>query len=59
MTHEVMALFQELNKSGHTVIVVTHEEEVAAYAQRVLHLRDGVFTNGTGSCERDCASTVA
>jgi putative ABC transport system ATP-binding protein len=27
MTHEVMALFQELNKSGHTVIVVTHEEE--------------------------------
>jgi putative ABC transport system ATP-binding protein len=46
MTHEVMALFQELNKSGHTVIVVTHEEEVAAYAQKVMHLQDGRFTNG-------------
>jgi putative ABC transport system ATP-binding protein len=49
MTREVMALFQELNSSGHTIIVVTHEEEVAAYAQKVLHLQDGKFTNGTGS----------
>jgi len=48
MTHEVMALFQELNNSGHTVIVVTHEEEVAAYAQKVMHLENGTFTNGTG-----------
>jgi putative ABC transport system ATP-binding protein len=48
MTHEVMALFQELNSSGHTIIVVTHEEEVAAYARKVLHLQDGKFSNGTG-----------
>ncbi len=48
MTHEVMALFQELNNNGHTIIVVTHEEDVAAYARRVLHLKDGKFTNGTG-----------
>ena len=48
MTHEVMALFQELNSSGHTIIVVTHEEDVAAYAQKVMHLKDGKFTNGTG-----------
>lgn len=48
MTHEVMALFQELNNNGHTVIVVTHEEDVAAYAQKVMHLQDGKFTNGTG-----------
>ena len=47
MTHEVMALFQELNNNGHTIIVVTHEEDVAAYARRVLHLKDGKFTNGT------------
>ncbi len=49
MTHEVMALFQELNNSGHTIIVVTHEEEVAAYAGRILHLENGKFTNGTGN----------
>ncbi len=48
MTHEVMALFQELNNSGHTIIVVTHEEDVAAYAQKVLHLQNGKFTNGSG-----------
>jgi putative ABC transport system ATP-binding protein len=47
MTHEVMDMFQELNNSGHTIIVVTHEEEVATYAQKVLHLRDGKLTNGT------------
>lgn len=48
MTHEVMALFQELNNNGHTIIVVTHEEEVAAYAQKVLHLENGTLTNGAG-----------
>jgi len=49
MTHEVMALFQELNNSGHTIIVVTHEEEVAAYAQKVEHLQNGKFSNGSGN----------
>jgi putative ABC transport system ATP-binding protein len=48
MTSEVMSLFKELNESGHTIIVVTHEEEVASYAQKVLHLKDGKLTNGTG-----------
>ncbi len=48
MTREVMALFQELNNSGHTIVVVTHEEEVASYAGKVLHLKDGKLTNGTG-----------
>jgi putative ABC transport system ATP-binding protein len=48
MTGEVMTLFTELNKNGHTVIVVTHEEDVAAYAGKVLHLQNGKFTNGTG-----------
>ena len=48
MTREVMALFQELNSSGHTIIVVTHEEDVAAYARKVLHLQNGKFTNGSG-----------
>lgn len=38
---EIMALFSELHKAGQTIILVTHEEEVAAYAQRIIRMRDG------------------
>ena len=41
---EIMALFQELNRSGITIVVVTHEPDVARYAGRVLHFRDGRVT---------------
>jgi len=47
MTREVMTLFRELNDKGQTIIVVTHEEEVASYAKRVLHLKDGELANGS------------
>ena len=40
-TVEVMALFQELNDSGITIILVTHEPDVAAYAKRIVEVRDG------------------
>ncbi len=41
-SHEIMGIFQRLNREqGLTVVVVTHESDVAAYAQRVLRLRDG------------------
>lgn len=39
---EIMALFDQIHKEGNTVIIVTHEEEVAAHAHRVIRLRDGV-----------------
>jgi putative ABC transport system ATP-binding protein len=38
---EVMALFQTLNDQGITVILVTHEHDVAQYAKRVIEMRDG------------------
>lgn len=38
---EIMALFEELNRSGSTILVVTHNPKVAERAQRVLHLSDG------------------
>ena len=41
MTVEVMALFQELNEQGITVVLVTHEPEVAQYAKRIVEVRDG------------------
>ena len=41
MTVEIMALFQELNEQGITIVLVTHEPEVAAYAKRVVVMKDG------------------
>lgn len=38
---EIMRLFDEIHAKGNTVIIVTHEEDIAAYARRVIRLRDG------------------
>jgi len=40
---EIMNLFGEIHSAGNTVIMVTHEEEVAAHAHRVIRLRDGII----------------
>ena len=42
---EIMSLFQKLNESGITVILVTHELEVARVARRILEFRDGRLTS--------------
>lgn len=41
--HEIMALISDINKKGITVIMVTHEEDIAAYASRTIYLRDGII----------------
>jgi putative ABC transport system ATP-binding protein len=41
MTVEVMALFQALNDQGITILIVTHEPDVAKYAKRIIEVRDG------------------
>jgi putative ABC transport system ATP-binding protein len=41
MTVEVMSLFQELNDQGITILIVTHEPDVAKYAKRIVEVRDG------------------
>ena len=38
---EIMAMLDELHDGGHTIIVVTHEDDIARHAQRVIHLKDG------------------
>jgi putative ABC transport system ATP-binding protein len=39
--YEIMALFDELNARGNTIVLVTHEEDIAAHARRIVRLRDG------------------
>jgi putative ABC transport system ATP-binding protein len=41
---EIMAIFQELNRGGTTIVLVTHEQEIALHAKRIIVLRDGVLT---------------
>lgn len=40
-SHEIMALLENLHTSGHTIILVTHEEDIAMFAEKVIRLRDG------------------
>ena len=51
-TIEVMALFQELNAQGITIVVVTHELDVAIYATRIIHMRDGKILSDEPVTER-------
>lgn len=44
---EIMALFDDIHAAGNTVIMVTHEEEIAAHAKRVIRLRDGIVESDT------------
>jgi putative ABC transport system ATP-binding protein len=38
---EIMALFDELHRKGNTIVLVTHEPDIAEYAHRIVHIRDG------------------
>jgi len=42
-TAEILAMFDRLNEEGRTIILVTHEDDVAARAKRVVRLRDGLL----------------
>ena len=45
---EVMALLQDLSRRGHTVILITHAQEVAAQARRIIEIRDGMIVSDPG-----------
>ena len=49
---EIMGIFQELNERGITIVMVTHESDIAAYAQRNVVMRDGLVLNDFAVAER-------
>jgi putative ABC transport system ATP-binding protein len=60
MTLEIMGLFQELNRQGKTIVMVTHEPELAAYTKRIITLRDGeLVSDKTVSKRRDALADLA
>ncbi|MDR1398346.1 MAG: ABC transporter ATP-binding protein [Treponema sp.] len=56
MTLEIMALFQQLNNHGKTIVMVTHEPELAVYMKRIITLRDGEIVSDTKVTERRSAA---
>lgn len=50
---EVMAIFQKLNREGHTILMITHEPDIAQHAKRIIHIRDGkLIEDGNGHKQR-------
>lgn len=58
-SYEIMAIFQGLNDAGRTIIMVTHEDDIAAYSKRVIRLRDGVIVeNKLNTVRKNAAESL-
>jgi putative ABC transport system ATP-binding protein len=53
---EIMALFDDLHKKGNTIVLVTHEPDIAEYAHRVVHIRDGKIFSDQPSARATAAN---
>lgn len=55
-SYEIMQLFDALHKAGNTIIMVTHEEDIAAYAHRIVRMRDGQIESEETNVREDQSS---
>ncbi len=50
---EIMSIFEKLNDEGHTIIMITHEPDIAQHAKRIIHIKDGkIAQDGNGHSRR-------
>ena len=57
-TEEILGLFERLNDEGRTIIMVTHEDEVAEHAKRVIRLRDGLLQSDVINQKRKTLNSI-
>lgn len=56
---EIMAIFQRLNDEGHTIVMITHESDIAEHAKRIIHIKDGrIAGDGNGHKQRKVKNGV-
>jgi putative ABC transport system ATP-binding protein len=55
--NEIMALFDHLHSQGNTIVVVTHENDIAEYAHRIINIRDGVIADDRRNPKRRAPTT--
>ena len=51
--NQIMDIFEQLNEAGSTIIMITHEQEIANRAHRISYIRDGILTDGRKAGESD------
>jgi putative ABC transport system ATP-binding protein len=56
---EIMAIFQEVNAQGHTIIMITHEPDISAHAKRTITMKDGLITSDKINHKRIIAGKIA
>jgi putative ABC transport system ATP-binding protein len=54
---EIMAIFQKLNREGHTIVMITHEPDIAHHAKRILYIRDGKLSDDSTKHKQKRATT--